>query len=118
MATKLFVAGLAYSMTDDDLRNLFADYGTVQSAAVIVDRDTNRSKGFGFVEMSTEEESKTAIQELNGKDMNGRPLTVNEARPREDRPQRSFGGNGGGNFRRDNRDNRGTIGNNFRRSYR
>ena len=112
MATKLFVAGLSYSMTDDDLRNLFADYGTVNSAQIITDRETNRSKGFGFVEMSTEDESKSAIQELNGKDMNGRPLTVNEARPREDRPQRSFGGNNG------RRDNRGSIGNNFRRSYR
>jgi len=79
MATKLFVAGLAYSMTDDDLRNLFADYGTVNSAQVIMDRETGRSKGFGFVEMSTDEETKAAIQELNGKDMNGRPLTVNEA---------------------------------------
>ncbi len=111
MATKLFVAGLSYDMTDDELRNLFADYGTVTSAQIITDRETRRSKGFGFVEMSTEEESKNAIQGLNGKDMNGRPLTVNEARPREDRPQRSFGG---GN----NRDNRGNLGNNFRRSYR
>jgi len=112
MATKLFVAGLAYSMTDDDLRNLFADYGTGDSAQIIMDRETNRSKGFGFVEMSTDEESKNAIQGLNGKDMNGRPLTVNEARPREDRPQRSFGGNRGGD------DRRGSVGNNFRRSYR
>lgn len=110
MATKLFVAGLAYSMTDDELRTLFADFGTVNSAQIITDRETNRSKGFGFVEMSTEEESKSAIQALNGKDMNGRPLTVNEARPREDRPQRSFGG--------DRRDNRGSLGNNFRRSNR
>lgn len=114
MATKLFVAGLAYSMTDDELRTLFADFGTVNSAQIIVDRETNRSKGFGFVEMSTDEESKAAISALNGKDMNGRPLTVNEARPREDRPQRSFGGGD----RRDNRDNRGSIGNNFRRSNR
>lgn len=110
MATKLFVAGLAYSMTDDDLRNLFADYGTVDSAQIILDRDTKRSKGFGFVEMSSEEECKEAIQALNGKDMNGRPLTVNEARPREDRPARSFG---------DRNDRRGNGGNNnFRRSYR
>lgn len=109
MATKLFVAGLDYNMTDDELRNLFADYGTVNSAQIITDRETNRSKGFGFVEMSTEDESKNAIQGLNGKDMSGRPLTVNEARPREDRPQRSFGG-------RD--DHRGSIGNNFRRSRR
>jgi RNA recognition motif-containing protein len=114
MATKLFVAGLAYSMTDDDLRNLFADYGTVDSAQIILDRDTKRSKGFGFVEMSTDEESKEAIQALNGKDMNGRPLTVNEARPREDRPRSFGGGDRGGNDRRGG--NGG--GNNFRRSYR
>ena len=113
MATKLFVAGLAYSMTDDELNNLFADFGTVNSAQIITDRETNRSKGFGFVEMSTEEESKAAIAGLNGKDMNGRPLTVNEARPREDRPQRSFGG--GYN---DRNDRRGSMGNNFRRSNR
>ena len=113
MATKLFVAGLAYSMTNDELHDLFAEFGTVSSAQIITDRETGRSKGFGFVEMSTDDESKNAIQGLNGKDMNGRPLTVNEARPREDRPQRSFGGD-----RRDNRDNRGSIGNNFRRSNR
>jgi len=113
MAIKLFVAGLAYSMTDSELSDLFAEFGTVNSAQIITDRETNRSKGFGFVEMSTEDESKNAIQGLNGKDMNGRPLTVNEARPREDRPQRS---SGGGQGRRD--DNRGSIGNNFRRSYR
>jgi cold-inducible RNA-binding protein len=112
MATKLFVAGLAYSMTDDELRNLFADYGTVDSAQIITDRETNRSKGFGFVEMSNDEESKNAIQGLNGKDMNGRPLTVNEARPREDRPQRSFGGGNRGD------DRRGNTGGNARRSYR
>jgi len=113
MATKLFVAGLAYSMTNDELRDLFAEFGTVESAQIIVDRETNRSKGFGFVEMSSEEESKNAIQSLNGKDMNGRPLTVNEARPREDRP-RSFGPRN--NDR--NNDRRSTIGNNFRRSSR
>ena len=114
MATKLFVAGLAYSMTNDDLSNLFADFGTVTSAQIVMDRETNRSKGFGFVEMSSDEESKAAIAGLNGKDMNGRPLTVNEARPREDRPARSFGG-GRNN---DRNDRRGSIGNNFRRSNR
>jgi cold-inducible RNA-binding protein len=113
MAIKLFVAGLAYSMTNDELRDLFAEFGTVESAQIIVDRETNRSKGFGFVEMGSDEESKNAIQGLNGKDMNGRPLTVNEARPREDRP-RSFGPRN--NDR--NNDRRGTIGNNFRRSNR
>lgn len=113
MATNLFVAGLAYSMTDDELRTLFAEFGTVSSAKVIQDRETGRSKGFGFVEMSTDEESKAAMQALNGKELDGRNLTVNEARPREDRPQRSFSGDRGGN-----RDNRDTIGNNFRRGRR
>jgi len=112
MATNLFVAGLAYSMTDDELRELFTEYGNVKSAKVVMDRESGRSKGFGFVEMSTEEESKNAIQGLNGKDMNGRSLAVNEARPREERPARSF------NNRNDRNDNRGNLGNNFRRSYR
>ncbi|HSX00147.1 MAG TPA: RNA-binding protein [Patescibacteria group bacterium] len=106
MASKLFVAGLAYAMTDDELNTLFADFGTVVSAQIITDRETGRSKGFGFVEMSTDDESKAAIDALNGKDMNGRPLTVNVARPREDRPARSFD------------DRRGSMGNNFRRSNR
>ncbi len=120
MATKLFVAGLAFSMTNDELSDLFAEFGTVSSAQIIMDRETGRSKGFGFVEMSTEDESKAAIAGLNGKEMNGRPLTVNEARPREDRPQRSFGGgNRGGGYRDGGRDDRrGSIGNNFRRSTR
>jgi RNA recognition motif-containing protein len=111
MATKLFVAGLSYSMTDSALSNLFAEYGTVTSAQIITDRETNRSKGFGFVEMSSEDESKKAIQGLNGKEVDGRPLTVNEARPREDRPSRPFQGGGGGG-----RPN--TMGNNYRRSRR
>lgn len=106
MASKLFVAGLPYSMTNDELNVLFGDFGTVVSAQVITDRETGRSKGFGFVEMSSEDESKAAIDALNGKDMNGRPLTVNVARPREDRPARSFD------------DRRSTVGNSFRRSNR
>lgn len=105
MATKLFVAGLSFSMNDNDLQTLFADYGTVVSAKIVTDRDTNRSKGFGFVEMGNEDECKNAIQGLNGKEMDGRALTVNEARPREDRPARPFNGRddhrgGGGNARR------------------
>lgn len=110
MATKLFVAGLDFGMTDTDLQQLFSEYGTVASAQVVTDRDTQRSKGFGFVEMSTEEESKAAIAALNGKDINGRPLVVNEARPREERPARSF----------DNRDNRrgSNTSNNFRNNRR
>src|SRR3984957_6240362 len=88
---KLYVGNLPYSMTDTDLQNLFAQYGTVQSAQVIMDRDTGRSKGFGFVEMSTSEEGQAAIQALHDQEVNGRKLTVNEARPREER-----GGGGGG----------------------
>jgi len=106
MATKLFVAGLPFTMVDDDLRDLFTEYGTVTSAQVITDRATNQSKGFGFVEFSTDSESQAAMAALNGKDMGGRPLTVNVAKPREDRPARSFdnrGGSTGNNFRRSDR---------------
>jgi RNA recognition motif-containing protein len=96
MAAKLFVGGLPYAVTDDRLRELFEEAGNVVSAKVIVDRETNRSKGFGFVEMSTDEEAKVAIDKLNGKEVDGRALTVNEARPQA---PRSFSGSGGGNFR-------------------
>jgi len=109
MATKLFVGGLAYSVNDDQLKDLFAGVGTVVSAQVIVDKYSNQSKGFGFVEMSSEEEAKKAIDELNGKDFEGRSIAVNEARPQEKREPRSFGGGGGGGGHRDdfhNRDNR------------
>ena len=92
MATKLYVGSLAYSVNDDQLKELFAAVGTVTSAQVIVDRDTNQSKGFGFVEMSTEDEAKEAIKQLNGKEIDGRAIAVNEARPKEDRS----GGGGGG----------------------
>jgi len=81
MANKLFVGSLAWTATDDDLANFFSEAGTVVSAKVIVDRDTNRSKGFGFVEMSTDDEAKAAIDKLNGKELNGRAIAVNEARP-------------------------------------
>lgn len=91
MATKLYVGGLAYAVTDDQLREMFAAVGTVESAQVIVDRDSNRSKGFGFVEMGTEEDAQKAISELNGKELAGRSLMVNAARPREERPRSSFG---------------------------
>ncbi len=107
MATKLFVAGISYAMTNDELRDLFAVHGTVESAQIITDRDTNRSKGFGFVEFEDDSAAQAAISALNGKDMDGRPLTVSVAKPREERPRRSFdgggnrsGGNGGGSFRR------------------
>ncbi len=96
MATKLFVGGLAYAITSDQLNEMFSAIGTVQSAQVIIDRDTNRSKGFGFVEMSTEDEAQKAIAELNGKDIEGRSIIVNEARPQEKREPRSFGGGSGG----------------------
>jgi cold-inducible RNA-binding protein len=88
---KLYVGNLPYSTADNDLVNMFGPHGTVQSAQVIMDRDTGRSKGFGFVEMNTGEEAQAAIKALNGKDMEGRSLTVNEARPREER-----GSTGGG----------------------
>jgi cold-inducible RNA-binding protein len=104
MAIKLFVGGLAYAVNDNQLRDLFATVGTVQSAQVIVDRYSNQSKGFGFVEMSTDEEAKKAIEELNGKELEGRAIAVNEARPKEDHGPRSSGGGGGGfNNRRDDR---------------
>lgn len=101
MSTKLFVGSLAYAVNDDQLQEFFSSAGKVESAKVITDRDSGRSKGFGFVEMSSEDEAKKAISELNGKELEGRPITVTEARPKEDRPQRSFGGGGGG-YNRDN----------------
>jgi len=97
MASKLFIGSLAWATTDDSLRDFFAEAGTVVSANVIVDRETNRSKGFGFVEMSSDEEAKKAIDQLNGKELDGRAIVVSEARPREERPRGDFGGNGGGN---------------------
>jgi RNA recognition motif-containing protein len=97
MSTKLFVGSLAFSVNDQALEDFFATAGKVVSAKVIINRDTDRSKGFGFVEMGSEDEAKAAIDQLNGKELEGRPIVVNEARPREERPQRSFGG---GNDRR------------------
>lgn len=85
MATKLYVGSLAYSIDDNQLKEMFSAAGTVTSAQVIVDRDSNQSKGFGFVEMSTEDEAKEAIKSLNGKEVDGRALMVNEARPKVDR---------------------------------
>ena len=98
MANKLFIGSLAWTTTDDSLRDFFATVGTVSSANVIVDRDTNRSKGFGFVEMSTDEEAKAAIDQLNGKELDGRAIVVNEARPREERPRDNNGGGGGNRY--------------------
>jgi RNA recognition motif-containing protein len=88
MATKLFIGSLAWATNDDSLKELFSQAGTVVSANVIVDRETNRSRGFGFVEMSTDEEAKAAVDLLNGKDLDGRNIVVSEARPREARPSR------------------------------
>jgi RNA recognition motif-containing protein len=95
VAKKLYVGNLSYGTTDSDLRSLFEEFGSVESAQVIIDRDSGRSKGFGFVEMDNDQEAQAAINALNGKDVDGRAITVNEARPREDRGGRSGGGRGG-----------------------
>ena len=97
MGKKLYVGNLSYEVKSADLQQMFAAHGRVVSADVIMDRDSGRSKGFGFVEMSSDAEAQAAITALNGQDNNGRALTVNEARPREDRPR---GGGGGGGERR------------------
>src|SRR5438046_1163294 len=94
MATKLYVGNLSFRTTSEDLREAFASVGTVESASVIEDRDTGRSRGFGFVEMATPEEAAAAIEQFNGKDLGGRNLTVNEAKPRTERS--GSGGRGGG----------------------
>ncbi len=101
MATKLFVGSLAYGVTDEQLEEFFKVAGNVVSAKVIIDRDTGRSKGFGFVEMGSEEEAKAAVDTLNGKELEGREIAVNEARPQQPREDRSFGGGGGGGGRSD-----------------
>jgi cold-inducible RNA-binding protein len=93
---KLYVGNLGYGVTDDQLRGMFAPYGSVQTAQVIVDRDTGRSKGFGFVEMASDPEAQAAIAGMNGQMSDGRSLTVNEAKPKESRS----GGSGGGGYGR------------------
>ncbi len=97
MGKKLYVGNLPFSVSSSELQELFSAHGTVQSAEVISDRATGRSKGFGFVEMSNDDEAQSAINALNGKDHGGRPLTVNEAKPREDRGggRGGYGGGGG-----------------------
>ncbi len=95
MGKKLYVGNLSYGVTDADLEQMFAAHGTVESAQVIMDRDTGRSKGFGFVEMKTDQEAQAAIAALNGQDSGGRALTVNEARPKTE-GGRGGGGGGGG----------------------
>lgn len=98
MSMKLYVGGLAYSVTDKELEELFAAQGQVISAVVIKDRDSGQSKGFGFVEMSEVKDAQNAIKELNGKEVSGRAIMVNQARPQEERRPNS--GGGGGGFRR------------------
>src|SRR6186713_3384292 len=106
MGSKLYVGNLSYNTTGSDLEQLFAQHGSVTSAEVIQDRDTGRSKGFGFVQMGSDAEAQAAIAALNGQEVDGRALTVNEAKPREDRPRSggggggSYGGGGGGSSRR------------------
>ena len=96
---KLYVGNLPYSTTDEDLKQMFAEVGTVTSASVLINKMTGRSRGFGFVEMSSDEEGNKAIETMNGRDVEGRKLTVNEARPMTERPpRRSFGGGGGRDF--------------------
>jgi len=115
MAQKLFVGSLSWNTTDDTLQQFFAQAGNVVSAKVITDRETGRSRGFGFVEMGSEEEAQKAVQELNDKELDGRQIKVNEARPMEERPAggRSFGGGsrdnrgGGRSFGGGSRDNHG-----------
>ena len=102
MGSKLYVGNLSYSVTSQDLNSMFAEHGQVQSAEIIQDRETGRSKGFGFVQMGTDEEAKNAIAALGGKESDGRALTVNEAKPREERSgggggsRGGYGGGGGG----------------------
>ena len=98
MSMKLYVGNLAFKTSSEDLQQLFSQAGTVESASVVEDRDTGRSRGFGFVEMASKEEGEAAIAQFNGKELDGRNLTVNEARPREDRGGRGGGGGGRGGF--------------------
>jgi cold-inducible RNA-binding protein len=101
MGTKLYVGNLPYSYTDNDMQRAFAEFGTVNSAKVVMDRDSGRSKGFGFVEMGSPAEAEAAIRGMNGQDVGGRGLIVNEAKPMEPRAPRSggYGGGGGGGNR-------------------
>ncbi len=100
MGNKLYVGNLPYTVRDEDLQQSFGQYGAVTSAKVMMERDTGRSKGFGFVEMGSDAEAQAAIAGMNGQSLGGRSITVNEARPMEARPPRSggFGGGGGGGY--------------------
>ena len=101
MGKKLYVGNLPYSVRDGDLEQAFGAFGSVTSAKVMMERDTGRSKGFGFVEMGSDDEAQAAIGGMNGQPLGGRAVVVNEARPMEDRPPRSGGGGGGGGGRRE-----------------
>jgi RNA recognition motif-containing protein len=94
----IFVAGLSYKVNDTDLSSLFEEYGTITSARVITDRDSGRSKGYGFVEMDDEEAANKAVAELNGAEYDGRTISVSEARPKQERPRRNFDNNRGGGY--------------------
>ena len=111
---KLYVGNLSFNTTNQDLNDLFGRVGTVQSSNVIEDRETGRSRGFGFVEMASQSEGEAAIAEFNGKEVDGRTLKVNEARPREDR---GFGGGGGGGRGRGNRGGGGGYGGGYDGGY-
>lgn len=102
MAIRLFVGNLPFSATSNDVLNLFSQAGSVSACEVVVDKMTNRSRGFAFVEMNDRGEAERAIEMFHNKDFSGRSLTVNEARPREERPRREGGGGGGGGFRSGN----------------
>ena len=119
MGNKLYVGNLPYSFRDQDLEQTFSQFGSVGSAKVMMERDTGRSKGFGFVEMGSDAEAQAAIEGLHGKDMGGRALVVNEARPMEPRPPRSggFGGGGYGGGRREGGFGGGNGGDGFRSPY-
>lgn len=104
MATKLYVGNLSFRTTSDELKEAFSQAGTVESASVIEDRETGRSRGFGFVEMATPEEAAAAIEQFNGKDFGGRNLTVNEAKPKADRGGGGGGGRGRGGYGGGDRD--------------
>ena len=104
---KLYVGNLSFQTSSDDLQQMFAAAGTVESVSIIEDRETGRSRGFGFVEMSSKEEGQSAIEQFNGKELNGRNLTVNEARAREERGPRGGGGGGRGGFGGNRGGNRG-----------
>ena len=106
----IFIAGLNYNMSEAELGELFAEYGEVDSVKIIMDRETGRSKGYGFVEMADDEAGDKAIAALNEVDMDGKTLSVSVARPREERPRRSYGNNGGGGYRGGNNSRGGGYG--------